>query len=455
VTPLLAVLIAYAIALILIGLWIGRRVSRSVDFFVGNRSLGMGLLFATFLAPNIGAGSTVGATALAYHQGISAWWWNGSAGIGSLVLAFWVGPKIWREATRLKLLTVGDFLEHHFGHTVRGLAAVIIWLGSLLVLCAQLDGVAAVLNIAGGVSHGVGCLIGATVMTAYFAAGGITSAARVNSVQLFVKLAGFALATPLVIAAAGGWDTVMAFNPPGVTFWRGSIATAGWPRLFLLGPAFFLSPGLLQKAFAARDERSLTRGVALNGVALMAFAFIPVALGLSARALHPGLADADIALTVLKNVPITIGGLALAAVFSAELSAADAVLFMLSTSASQDLYRGFVRPSASEADLVSVARWSAVVGGLVGFGLTFIYPAVLDALTGFYSVLVVSLFAPILGGLYLPRGGRWGALAAMLMGITTLAVTTLSTGGAGYGWAAPHFLGLVASGVTYILFAAL
>jgi SSS family solute:Na+ symporter len=187
----------------------------------------------------------------------------------------------------------------------------------------------------------------------------------------------------------------------------------------------------------------------------MAFAFIPVALGLSARALHPGLADADIALTVLKNVPITIGGLALAAVFSAELSAADAVLFMLSTSASQDLYRGFVRPSASDADLVSVARWSAVVGGLVGFGLTFIYPAVLDALTGFYSVLVVSLFAPILGGLYLPRGGRWGALAAMLMGITTLAVTTLSTGGAGYGWAAPHFLGLVASGVTYILFAAL
>jgi len=440
VTPLLAVLVAYAISLIFIGLWIGRRVRRTADFFVGNRSLGVGLLFATFLAPNIGAGSTVGATALAYHQGISAWWWNGSAGIGSLVLAFWVGPKIWREATRLKLLTVGDFLEHHFGHSVRGLAALIIWLGSLLVLCAQLDGVAAVLNIAGGVSHGAGCLIGATVMTAYFAAGGITSAARVNSVQLFVKLAGFALATPLVIAAAGGWDAVMAFNPPGVTLWRGTIATAGWPRLFLLGPAFFLSPGLLQKAFAARDERSLTRGVAL---------------GLSARALHPGLADADIALTVLKDVPVIIGGLALAAVFSAELSAADAVLFMLSTSASQDLYRGFVRPSASDADLVAVARWSALVGGLVGFGLTFVYPAVLDALTGFYSVLVVSLFAPILGGLYLPRGGRWGALAAMLVGITTLAVTTLSTGGAGYGWAAPHFLGLVASAVTYVIFAAL
>jgi SSS family solute:Na+ symporter len=453
VTPLLAILVGYSFALVVVGVWIGRRVQRSTAFFVGDRSLGAGLVFATFLAPNIGAGSTVGATALAYHQGLAAWWWNGSAGLGSLVLAFFVGPRIWREATRLNLLTVGDFLEHHFGRGVRGLAALIIWLGSLLILCAQLDGVAAVLNIAGGVPHATGCFIGAAVMTTYFAAGGLASAARVNGIQLFVKLAGFALATPLVVAAVGGWDATLAAGPAGVSFWRGSDATAGWPRLLLLGPAFFLSPGLLQKAFAARDERSLTRGVALNGVALMAFAIVPVLLGLAARALHPALADADVALTVLTSVPLAIGGLALAAVFSAELSAADAVLFMLSTSASQDLYRSFVRPSASDADLLRVARWAALAGGLIGFALTFVYPAVLEALTMFYAVLVVSLFAPILGGLYLPRGGRWGALASMLIGVTTLAVTSLSTGGAGYGWAAPHFLGLVASGLTYLVFA--
>ena len=114
-TPLLGVLIAYAVGLILLGVWIGRRVRKSADFFVGGRSLGPGLIFATFLAANIGAGSTVGATGNAYHQGFAAWWWNGSAGLGSLVLAFWIGPRIWREAKRLNFLTVGDFLEHHFG----------------------------------------------------------------------------------------------------------------------------------------------------------------------------------------------------------------------------------------------------------------------------------------------------------------------------------------------------
>jgi SSS family solute:Na+ symporter len=455
VTRLFGLLIAYAIGLIVLGVWIGRRVRGPEEFFVGGRALGAGLIFATFLAPNIGAGSTVGATALAYHQGLAAWWWNGSAGLGSLILAFWIGPRMWREATRLRLLTVGDFLEHHFGKGVRTLAAVIIWLGSLFILCAQLDGAAAVLTVAGGLSHTAGCFIGALVMTAYFVMGGLSAAARVNSIQLLVKLGGFALATPIIVLAAGGWDTISSFNPIGLGFWRGSSATAGWPLLFLIGPAFFLSPGLLQKAFGARDERALRRGVALNGVGLMIFAMIPVLLGLAARTLYPGLADADVALTVLTHTPLIIGGLALAAVFSAEMSAADAVLFMLATSGARDIYKGLFRPDASDAELLRAARVMAVVGGVVGFGLTFVYTSVVGALTLFYSLMVVTLFAPILGGLFFPQAGRWAALAAMVVGVATLLVTSVVTGGAGYGWVTPPFLGLVTSGFTYLILAIL
>ena len=49
-----------------LGLWIGRHVRASGDFFVAGRSLRSALIFATFLAGNIGAGSTVGAAGLAY-----------------------------------------------------------------------------------------------------------------------------------------------------------------------------------------------------------------------------------------------------------------------------------------------------------------------------------------------------------------------------------------------------
>jgi SSS family solute:Na+ symporter len=445
-----AFLVIYSLALIALGFWFSRSVRHSDDFFIASRSLGTGLIFSTFLAANIGAGSTVGATGLAYTDGWAAWWWNGSAGLGSLVLAIWIGPRMWREASRHGFVSVGDFLEHHFGRGVRGLAAVAIWLGSFVILCGQLRGAAEVLQAAWpGLSLHTGAAIAAGVTALYFSAGGLLGAARINVIQLAVILFGFLLATPYALDHVGG----AAVLETGGSFWRGE--RVGWPTLLLLGPAFFLSPGLLQKAYGARDERAVRLGVALNGIALMAFALLPVLLGLAARAIHPGLERPEMALpTILTTgVPQVVGAFALAAVFSAELSTADAVLAMLATSGARDFYRGFIRPAATDADVLRVARFLAFTGCIVGFLLTFVFDSVASALTMFYSTMVVTLFAPTLGALFLPHAGRWSARAAMLVGVTTLFTLHVATGGAGYGWASPSFLGVIASGLTYVILA--
>src|ERR1700691_5018160 len=91
-----AALVAYSTILMALGILISRRVKTSSDFLVAGRSLGPGMLFATFLAANIGAGSTVGATGLGFRFGLSAWWWVGSAGIGTLILSQSVGARLWR-----------------------------------------------------------------------------------------------------------------------------------------------------------------------------------------------------------------------------------------------------------------------------------------------------------------------------------------------------------------------
>src|SRR5262249_59931927 len=112
-------------------------------------------IFSTLLAANIGAGSTVGATGLGYRDGLSAWWWVGSAGIGSLILAFTVGPKIWRIARENNLYTVGDYLEFRFNRTMRGAVAVLLWVGSLAILAGQLIAMERIFKVAAGVG-GVG-----------------------------------------------------------------------------------------------------------------------------------------------------------------------------------------------------------------------------------------------------------------------------------------------------------
>src|SRR3954462_11845643 len=105
----LLIIVLYSGAQIALGVWVARRVQGARDFFVAGRSLGPGLLCATLLAANIGGGSTIGAAGLGYRDGLAAWWWVGSAAIGSVILALWVGPRIRRVAAAHDLRTVGDF----------------------------------------------------------------------------------------------------------------------------------------------------------------------------------------------------------------------------------------------------------------------------------------------------------------------------------------------------------
>src|SRR3954447_9928762 len=161
----LVLLIAYSLGQIALGIWIGRRVRTARDFFVAGRRLGPGLLFSTMLAANIGAGSTVGAAGLGYSSGIAAWWWVGSAAIGSIVLALWIGPAMRREAAAHELRTVGDYLEHRYSATVRALASGILWVGSLFILAGQLWAMGSIMNAVAGTAPWMGCAIGGAAIT--------------------------------------------------------------------------------------------------------------------------------------------------------------------------------------------------------------------------------------------------------------------------------------------------
>ena len=224
----LALLVVYSVALSALGLLVSRRVRRAGDFFVAGSRLSAPLLFATFLAANIGAGSTVGAAGLAYQVGQSAWWWVGSAGIGSLLLAFFVGPRIYRLAKKHGFYTVGDYLELRYNRAVRLVIAAILAVGSLSILAGQFIALAWILNIVAGFPKPLGCLLAGLAVTVYPSAGGLLSTVWVNVVQLTVKLAGFCLATAWALAAdssCGGSSRVQAISTPGGSDSQASSAT--------------------------------------------------------------------------------------------------------------------------------------------------------------------------------------------------------------------------------------
>lgn len=449
-----ALLSVLVVAQVGVGLWIGRRVRSAGDFFVASRGLPPLLVFATFLAANIGAGSTVNAASLGYRYGLSAWWWNGAAGFGSLVLGLWLGPRLWTLARRHGYLTLGDYLEARYSRGVRAATSVVIWISTLWVLAAQLIGASWILHVVAGAPRWTGALVGGAVMVTYFVAGGLLASAWVNLVQLGVLLAGFLLALPLALGTAGGWEGLSATAGLEASFFQVTGGDSMWLSwLVMLAPAFIVSPGLIQKAYGAESARAVRLGVTLNGLALLTFAFAPALLGMVARAHHPALQSPDLALptVMVSQLPPLIGALALSAVFAAEVSSADAILFMLATSFGQDIYRRFLKPDASEAQLLRAARLAAVVGGVTAMVLALVVPTIVDALKVFYGVLTVVLFVPVVLGAASSRPGPVSALAGIAGGLGVMTAVYLLGGERGLGGWPPASAGLAASAGAFAL----
>jgi SSS family solute:Na+ symporter len=304
-----------------------------------------------------------------------------------------------------------------------------------------------------GTAPWIGCAIGGAAITVYFTAGGLLTAAWVNVAQLAVKLVGFAVALPLALAAAGGWQGLSLVQPAENywQFWR--LSSPGVLTLAVIVPPFIVSPGLLQKIFGARDDRAVRVGVGLNALGLFAFAIVPALLGIVARSQFPSLGAPDAALPMIlvHTLPPAVGAIGLAAVFSAEVSAADAVLFMLTTSLSQDLYKRFVDPGATDQRVLRVARWTAIAGGGAGTALAIALGSVVNALTIFYTLVGVSLFIPILAGLYVRRTSAAGALATMAAGVGAALALHVTTAGRGWGAVSPAIAGLAAAAGAWVI----
>ena len=285
-------------------------------------------------------------------------------------------------------------------------------------------------------------------MTVYFTAGGLLTSVRVNAVQLVVLLAGFVVVSPMVLTSVGGLSQVVAetrgidgyWNP-----WRGG--GSGWFLLAMIGPSFIVSPGILQRVYAARDDRAVRVGVGLNAVALLVFAAAPALLGMMARTVAPDLDDHNLALptVLIETLPPLLGALGLAAIFSAELSSADAILFMLATSLSRDLYARFLHPGADDARLLRVARGAAVAGGAGATALAIVLSSIIAALSIFYTVLTVTLFVPVIVGLYVGRVRTPEAIASIAAGVAVFAAVRLAAGEGGIGGLDPAMLGLGAA----------
>ena len=304
------------------------------------------------LAANIGAGSTVGATALGYRDGLAARV-VGRVG-GGRARSCWRSGSVPRSAASPPSTTSARSATSSSSATAWPCARRsprCCGSAPLFILAGQLIAIASILNVVVGVPPAVGCAVGGLLITIYFTAGGLLTSAWVNVVQLTVKLVGFAIALPLALAGGRrmgcGARAAARHRTTGIS-WQGG--HSGLIYLAMLGAGL---RGLARPAAEDLRRARRPRGAPRRGRQRDRAGAVRDGAGRHGHdraAAVPDLESPQLALPtlLLHGVPPAVGGIGLAAVFSAELSAADAVLFMLTTSLSQDFYKRFVNRRRSD-----------------------------------------------------------------------------------------------------------
>lgn len=131
--------------------------------------------------------------------------------------------------------------------------------------------------------------------------------------------------------------------------------------------------------------------------------------------------------TAMKELlPFWASAIALAAVFAAEISTADAVLYMLTTSITNDIFKTFVKPKMTDAELLKTSRVVTFVAGVLGVGMSLILPNIITALSIFYTLMSVSLTAPLLFGLFSTRPSAAAASVSTILGVGVTLILTFS-----------------------------
>jgi len=91
-----------------------------------------------------------------------------------------------------------------------------------------------------------------------------------------------------------------------------------------------------------------------------------------------------------------------------------------------------------------------VIGGTIGVVLAIWLDTVIGAVTVFYSLLVVTMLVPVLGGLYVRRAGTREALAAIAAGVVALFLVRFGLA-ARFPWLDPALAGIIAAALAYCL----
>jgi SSS family transporter len=410
---------------------------RLAGYYVAGRQAGGWLIWGTFLGNWISAATFIGVMGLVWQLGPVRGLWNYGSLWGITLFAFFIAIAL----RRARLLTVPDlFWEMWRNKAVHLLAVALLIVAQLVYMIAQILAMGKVYTWIFNIDFITGTLLFTAIVAIYVVVGGMWADITTDLVQTITFVVAALVAAPIAIAAVGGWPALthqLVDMKPGA--W--SAATpANLPPSFLVGLFFSWlaltasSPYLISRAYAARDEIGLLKGLIGSQLVATLFLFFLFPAGAGVFLVQQQFDDPDLAgLVLLRDlVPVPIGMLMVGAILAAALSTVDSLALVVGQAAARDLYQRYLNPQVPERTLLLLSRGAVATAVIVAMLGALTRPALVIWVAQFAAAIFLASYLPaILLSLYWKRTTSTGVFWGMLVGAIVYPILQIVEGNMG------------------------
>ncbi len=456
------ILIAYLASTLVLGLWLARRNRGEDDYFVAGRRLSGWLAGASMAATTFSIDTPLYVAGIVGTRGLAANWEWWGFGLAHVAMAVVFAP-LWR---RSGVLTDAAFTELRYGGAaaawLRGIKAFLlalpvncIGIGYAFLAMRKVVGALGIVSdqpipALGGLSDTLLLLIiVAALVLAYTVAGGLWAVVITDFIQLILALLGAAAVAWAAVHAAGGMGPLLeqldALGRPellSIVPWRWDDSGFNWIGGAGISVSTFLayltvqwwsfrrSDGggeFIQRMLATRNEQEARlAGWVFLVVNYLVRSWLWVLVALAAVVLLPDQADWELSYPALavQFLPPVVLGLVVVSLVAAFMSTVSTSVNWGASYLTHDLYQRFLRPDASQRELLLVGQLMSVILLVLGV----ITALISDSIGTVFRLVIAIGTGP--GVVLVLRWFWWrinaaAELAAMLCGFVVGLVTSV------------------------------
>lgn len=372
-----SVLVIYIAANLVLGYLLGRKVTSSNDFFLGDRSIPWWAIGISVVSTYVSALTFLGGPAWAYTDGLSVIAIHLNYPLVIFLVVTFFLPFFYNSG----VASIYDYLEKRFGHTSRSVMSALFLLSQGLTSAAVLYATSLVLEFITGFPV-EWCIVVVTVVALiYTCMGGIAAVIWTDVIQAGILFVGATIIFGALVSelpsslgetlaslkAAGRTNAIdFSLDPTRVTtIWSGVIAMT----LFHV-TVYGANQMMVQRTLAAKSIGDAKKAFLMMGFGAFFIYFLFILMGILFYAYYGG-RDFENGNTIILRFATDYGlpglmGLIAAAVLAASMSSLDSALNSMSTVATIDFYQRHLRPGLEDAHYLRVSRiFTFIWAGLI------------------------------------------------------------------------------------------